>query len=398
MNPEFDRKFAHLAFHIKFSISIDSPIRKIPFPIIPKIHSFAIALFLVLLLFVDCIMSYFHFDQNTSTMFRPWIPKIRRHNAQIITIRNEEGIQKSVMINFEEGDDYDYDYCKGSAKWPEDKDTLKCKDKVVVYRIDFDFRDDGREIIWSVDTPKKDQIATPKDLQHFSFEKIEYSKATDSLVLLYVNSKQNLPKEEAIIMSVDLVAPSFNPQFTYVNDFDNLNYQATHVTVPNQTWEGKEGEGRAAAEQMLPPTNSFDVLERLSMCVDLIDHVIGDRTFPFDYLPNSHFIDQFHFFSSKDSLYVWDQEEGTVTKVGKLPKMAACEDFTTIDVFKNEQFAKLFVFINPHLGENMGDDDCTIDCCVGWFWSKKQEAMVYQILSENRFPKCLVQKVLDFVR
>ena len=343
-------------------------------------------------------MSHFHFEKNTSTMFRPYIPKIVPENALIVTIRNGEGIQKTLLINFEEGDDYDYSYCKGSAAWPDAKNTLKYKDKLVVYRVDFTYRDDGHEIIWGVDTHKKDQMATPKDLQHYSFEKIDYSKETDSLVLLYVNEKKNLRKQEAIIMSVDLVDAKLNPQFTFAFDFDNLDYEATHVAVANQRWEGKEGEGRAAAEKMLPPSNSLDVLEGLSMCIDAIDRVIGDTTFPFDYLPHSHFNDQYTFYSRRESLYVWDKEEGTGTKVATLPGIACCVDFTTIDVFKSEKFAKLFVCINPHWELNTVNDDCTLKCFVGWFWPKEQEAMMYQLLYENGFPKSLVKKLLEFVR
>ena len=344
-------------------------------------------------------MSHFHFVGKQTTLFRPHIPKMLPENVRIITIQNGD-IEKSVLINYEEGADSDYTYCKGSAAWPDSKHKLKYKDRLVLFRVDFEHSFNGREVTWSVDTPKMDEIATPKDFQDYKFEKMEYSEETDSLLMTYVKGETVLGKEEAMTWTADLAAaPTFNKKFYYIFDYENEDYKAQHVKVANQTWHREEDEGRVAAKKMLPNGNSSNVFEQLSFCVDLIDDINGYPDFPFYYLPHAAFNNQFTFYSNGQYLKVWDKETGEITRVGKLPGMAACVDFTILNVFQRCPFAKLFVFINPHKGENVVGDDCTLKCGVGWFWCKKQEKMVYFLLREvYDYPDCLVKKLLEFVR
>ena len=118
--------------------------------------------------------------------------------------------------------------------------------------------------------------------------------------------------------------------------------------------------------------------------------------FPFDYLAYAKFNDQFTVYNERKELYVWDGEEGGETKVADLPDMKRCVDFTIMNGFNGESFAKLFVFLNPHTWEDVIADDCSIHCRIGYLWCPKQEEMVHNELIE--FPKDLVKTILEFVR
>ena len=58
-------------------------------------------------------------------------------------------MEKTLLINYEEGHDNQYNFYHGKTACPESKDNLKHKDRLVVYGIDFTRTHNGAHYVFA---------------------------------------------------------------------------------------------------------------------------------------------------------------------------------------------------------------------------------------------------------
>ena len=345
-----------------------------------------------MLLLLSSQIFHLDFDIDIIDLDNAITPRLLADNCKIITIENDQ-LQKTLIINFEEGFDHAYHECKGPATWPEDQDKLRNKERLVAYEVKSTKTIDGYYDIGSIQIIKKDQISVPIDLQDFSFDKIEFNKEQNTLFVLFDDLTENDSHDQAMIYSMNMNGLTFNQRSFFVVNYETNDYKGYYAELNYKEWDGEALEGRKVAQTIQAKYKKPCVIESLCHCIDMIDNVNGDVWLPFDFKPHAKWNQHYTLYSDKGSTYIWDNEARGRAKVSNFPKMKKCMDFTIINAYDNSSMTKMFVFVDS---DNARTDDCTIKACLGYMWFEIQEEMVKQLLIE--FPKDLVQLILTFVR